>query len=243
MSDKEVNQKVGQSCFQSIPSTRRMFRNILPGRLPVILLCAALIVTLKVNVADAAAETFLAAQSVTVRGTVTAPSCTVKLGNGRMSFERNSGGGPEVQTLHLNLSQCEADAVGVMFKAEHWPDNPVRGTLREVQSKERDSSWYYTISPGAEKGSGSIIWPLRLAEHSPAPEADKQAGSNTHDVFFNLAQVNYWYDLTRPLKENDVMVIPFDVRVHNEPIKRKGNSVSATDDALESNFMLQLSWR
>ncbi|MDN8674811.1 hypothetical protein Q0N22_15425, partial [Staphylococcus aureus] len=79
-------------------------------------------------------------------GKVTAPSCTVKLENDRMTFSlQRDNGEAASQTLLLNLSQCEADGVGVTFKAEHWPDNPVRGTLSGATSRQLEQVWYYTL--------------------------------------------------------------------------------------------------
>lgn len=230
----------------SLPAGR-LFRDMVAGMLPGLLLCSVLVGTLKGNVADAAPEMYLAAQDITLSGNVTTPSCAVKLENDRMTFSRQqddryTARSLSTQTLRLDLSQCEADGVGVMFKAEHWPENPVRGSLRGTQSTQRDGNWYYTISPGAESDSGDMRWPLRLAKDSVAPEADKQSGENNKDVYFSLAEVNYWYDLNAPLKESDVLVIPFSVQVHQAPTRDR-NIRKEDDETLESNFTLQLSWR
>lgn len=214
---------------------------MLAGMLPGVVLCAALGAVLKDNVADAATETFLAAQDITVSGKVTAPSCVVKLENDRMTFRRQQDNRQTAsQTLLLNLSQCEADGVGVTFKAEHWPDNPVRGTLSGAVSRQREQGWYYTLSPGTDSGEdGESTWPMRLAEDSPALQNDKQAGDDKHEVYFSLAEVNYWYDLKAPMKEGDVRVIPFQVQVHQRATKERLSS----DEALESTFTMQISWR
>ncbi|MEL5428880.1 hypothetical protein [Serratia nevei] len=216
---------------------------MLTGMLPGVVLCAALGAALKDNVADAATETFLAAQDITLSGKVTAPSCTVKLENDRMTFSRQQDNRETAsQTLRLNLSQCEADGVGVTFKAEHWPDNPVRGTLSGAQSRQREEGWYYTLSPGTDSGeNGEAEWPMRLADDSPALQKDKQASGDKSDVYFSLAEVNYWYDLKAPMKEGDVRVIPFQVQVHQDITKeRQGTHIN---EALESTFTLQISWR
>lgn len=216
---------------------------MLTGTLPGVVLCAALGMVLKDNIADAATETFLAAQDITLNGRVTAPSCTVKLENDRMTFSRQRDNKEMAsQTLLLNLSQCEADGVGVTFKAEHWPDNQVRGTLTGTQSRQRDNDWYYTLSPGTDSGAnGEAIWPMHLAEDSPALQQDKQAGGDKHEVYFSLAEVNYWYDLKTPMKEGDVRVIPFQVQVHQDITKER--QAMSTGDMLESTFTMQISWR
>lgn len=228
---------------QSLSLLKGMVTGVLPG----LLLCTVLTGYLKENVARAGTETFLAAQDITLSGTVTAPSCTVKLENDRLTFSRQPQGEPDskrnpaLQTLRLNLSQCEVDAVGVMFKAEYWADNPVRGTLRSKQQGQRNDVWYYTISPGADSDNPAA-WPLTLAEDSPQPEADKQQEDNrvaNPAQYFSLAEVNYWYDLKEPLKENDVLVIPFNVRAHRGQLQKKENPPGE----LEANFTLQLSWR
>lgn len=216
---------------------------MLTGMMPGLVFCAALGTVLKDNVADAATETFLAAQDITLSGRVTAPSCTVKLENDRMTFSRRQDSRETAsQTLLLNLSQCEADGVGVTFKAEYWPDNPVRGTLNGAQSRQREEGLYYTLSPGKDNGeSGEADWPMRLADDSPALQKDKQASGNKTDVYFSLAEVNYWYDLKAPMKEGDVRVIPFQVQVHQ--IMTKAKQAVAADEALESTFTMQISWR
>ncbi|MCW2456360.1 UNVERIFIED_ORG: hypothetical protein M2414_004117 [Rahnella aquatilis] len=224
-----------------------LLKGMVTGVLPGVLLCTVLTGYLKDNVALAGTETYLAAQDITLSGTVTSPSCTVKLENDRLTFtrqqqdEQDGKRNPALQTLRLNLSQCEVDGVGVMFKAEYWPDNPVRGTLRDRQQKLRNDALYYTISPGADE-ENPAAWPLTLAEDSPQPEADKQQEENKASSpaqYFSLAEVNYWYDLKTPLKENDVLVIPFNVRVHRTLTQKKENNLGE----LESNFTLQLSWR
>lgn len=234
---------LGEEGLQSVNLLKGMVTGVLPG----VLLCTVLTGYLKDNVARAETETYLAAQDITLSGTVTAPSCTVKLENDRLTFTRRQQGeqdnrrNPALQTLRLNLSQCEVDAVGVMFKAEYWPDNPVRGMLRDKQQGQRSDALYYTISPGSDEDNPAA-WPLTLAEDSPQPEADKQQEENkvaTPAQYFSLAEVNYWYDLKEPLKENDVLVIPFNVRVHHGLAQKKENS----EGELESNFTLQLSWR
>ncbi|WP_371972972.1 hypothetical protein ACB496_15265 [Lelliottia nimipressuralis] len=231
---------------QSVNLLKGMATGVLPG----VLLCAVLTGYLKDNVALANTETYLAAQDITLSGTVTAPSCTVKLENNRLMFTRqqqdaqgvqSSRHNPTIQTLRLNLSQCEVDGVGVMFKAEYWPDNPVRGTLRDRAQRQRNDALYYTISPGADE-ENPAAWPLTLAEDSPQPEADKQQEENraaNPAQYFSLAEMNYWYDLKTPLKENDVLVIPFNVRVHRALTQKK----ESNPGELESNFTLQLSWR
>ncbi|MDK1711754.1 hypothetical protein QOM18_25940, partial [Serratia marcescens] len=132
----------------------------------------------------------------------------------------------------------EADGVGVTFKAEHWPDNPVRGTLSGATSRQREQGWYYTLSPGAHDTSGEA-WPLRLAADSPALVVDTVSGDPPRAAYFSLAGVNYWYDLNTPLKENDVMVIPFAVQVHHALTRED----SVPDEGVTSHFTLQLSWR
>lgn len=221
----------------------RLLGRMLTGMLPGVVLCAALGTVLKGNIADAATETFLAAQDITLSGKVTAPSCTVKLENDRMTFSRQQDNRETAsQTLLLNLSQCEADGVGVTFKAEHWPDNPVRGTLSGSQSRQRDNGWYYTLSPGTDNGeNGEANWPMRLADDSPALQKDNQAGGDKTNVYFSLAEVNYWYDLKAPMKEGDVRVIPFQVQVHQSMKKEK--QATSPDEALESTFTMQISWR
>lgn len=208
----------------------------LVGMFPRLLLGTVLIGYLVPGVARAGAETYLAAQDITLYGTVTAPSCTVKLENSHMSFSRSKGA-PAIQTLQLNLSQCEADGIGVMFKAEHWPDNPVRGTLLEKQSRDRNRQWYYTIGPADDETE--TPWPLRLASDSPATEVDKQQVDNGNERYFSLAQVNYWYDLKQPLQDNEVLVIPFNVRLHPALMQESDKE----QDQLESTFTLQISWR
>lgn len=216
---------------------------MLTGMVPGVVLCAALGTVLKDNVADAATESFLAAQDITLSGKVTAPSCTVRLENDRMTFSRQQGSKESsTQTLRLNLSQCEADGVGVTFKAEHWPDNPVRGTLSGAQSRRREEGWYYTLSPGTDSGeNGEAEWPMRLADDSPALQKDKQAGGEKTDVYFSLAEVHYWYDLKAPMKEGDVRVIPFQVQVHHGVTKER--QATSADESLESTFTMQISWR
>lgn len=184
----------------------------------------------------AGAETFLAAQDITLNGTVTAPSCTVKLDNNRMSFSRSKGA-PATQILQLKLSQCEADGIGVMFKAEHWPENLVRGALLEKSTRERNSHWYYTIGPADDETQ--TPWPLVLAADSPATEADKQQPGNDQERYFSLAQVNYWYDLRQPLKDSEVLIIPFYVRLQPDLTQKDDKS----QEQLESSFTLQISWR
>lgn len=208
----------------------------LGGIFPGLLLGTVLIGYLVPGVARAGAETYLAAQDITLYGTVTAPSCTVKLENSQMSFSRRKGA-PAIQTLQLNLSQCEADGIGVMFKAEHWPDNPVRGTLLEKQSRDRNRQWYYTIGPADDETK--TPWPLRLAADSPATEVDKLQVDNGSERYFSLAQVNYWYDLKQPLQDNEVLVIPFNVRLHTDLTQESDKN----QEPLGANFTLQISWR
>lgn len=201
-----------------------------------LLLGTLLIGYLIAGVARAGTETSLPAQDITLNGTVTAPSCTVTLGNSHMLFSR-SNGAPVIQTLQLTLSQCEADGIGVMFKAEHWPDNPVRGALLEKQSHARNRHWYYTIGPADEETQ--TPWPMQLAMDSPATEADKQPAGNGDERYFSLAQVNYWYDLKQPLQDNQVLAIPFNVQLH--PDLTRGSDKE--QGPLESAFTLQISWR
>lgn len=230
-----------RALHQGGATTAGLLGRMLTGMLPGVMLCAVLGSVLRDNVADAATETFLASQDITLSGKVTAPSCTVKLENEQMTFSRRQEGKEAAsQTLLLNLSQCEADGVGVTFKAEHWPDNPVRGTLSGKQSHQRDGGWYYTLSPGVGGGDGGeAAWPMRLADDSPALQKDKQTGDENHNVYFSLAEVNYWYDLKAPMNYGDVRVIPFQVRVHRSMTKDK----QLADDMLESTFTMQISWR
>ncbi|MEB7884010.1 hypothetical protein [Serratia fonticola] len=201
-----------------------------------LLLGTVLIGYLIAGAARAGSETSLAAHDITLNGTVTAPSCTVTLENSHMIFSRSTGA-PVIQTLQLNLSQCEADGIGVMFKADHWPDNPVRGTLLEKLSHARNRHWYYTIGPADEETE--TPWPLQLAIDSPLIESDKQQSGNDHGRYFSLAQVNYWYDLKQPLQDNQVLAIPFNVQLH-PALVREGDE---NQGELESTFMLQISWR
>ncbi|MGV3345639.1 hypothetical protein ACGVWS_07790 [Enterobacteriaceae bacterium LUAb1] len=212
--------------------------SILAGILSGLILCFAL----SGRIVNAGTEMFLPSHEINLSGKVTAPSCTVKLEKTQLNFTHAGAvtkrSGPEklTQTLRLHLSQCETDGVGIMFKAEYWPDNKVRGKLQDKETQEYSTAWYYTIGPETEN---ETIWPLYLAENSPRPEVDKQRDINSHERYFNLAEVNYWYDLKTPLKENSDLAIPFNVSVHHDIEKEDKNS----QNELGATFTLQLSWR
>lgn len=216
-----------------------LLREVLKGTLPGMLLCIAVAGLLDDNVATAGSETFLPSREITLSGTVTAPSCQVKLEDDRLTFARQTAGketGGQVQTLRLRLSECDADGVGMMFTATHWPDAPERGRLQEKNGGAYATQWYYTISP---QDSQKDAWPLTLAPDSPAPLRGTGGKMQEEQTYFSLDKVNYWYDMKTPLKAGDVMVIPLAVTVRHDDTQR----AEKAEDELEAYFTLQLSWR
>lgn len=228
-------------------------RDTLAGMIPGLLLCALVTFWLRVGVAQAVPETYLAMQDITLSGRVTAPSCTVRLDDNQLKFSAPEDGdvtsGTKVgngsdgnhhdgatQTLRLNVSECDADGVGMLFKADYWPEMPVRGTLRTTPGHQASEALYFTLSPGRESDD---TWPLKLARDSEKTEAEKDQPVSDDSQYYRLSEVNYWYDLKKPLRDGDEMVIPLTVTLHQ--VRMKENKSARGD--LEGTFTIQLSWR
>ena len=210
----------------------------LNGMLSTLLAGGLLVCGLTAGQAEILPEITLPSQDITISGTVTVPSCTVRLENETLNFARDESTAAvmQAQTLKLNIGQCDVDSVGVMFKAEHWPDFPFRGALSHKKNRKFTGEWYYTIGPAEHM---DVAWPLKLTADSPVPERDKLQGGNVDDLYFSLSGINYWYDLKVPLKENDVVVIPFSVRVHHAMTHNNDHM----QDELISHFTLQVTWK
>lgn len=214
-----------------------MLKEMLKGTLPCLLLFVVVAVGGEGERALAGSETFLPSREISLSGTVTAPSCQVKLEEEQLNFSRQTGGNDmQVQTLHLRLSECDANGIGMTFTATHWPDMPERGVLQEENSGAYATRWYYTISP---QDSPEDEWPLTLAPDSPAPRQVTGRNKTDAQAYFSLDRVNYWYDMKAPLKTGDMLVIPFAVTVRHDDTQR----AELTEDDLEAKFTVQLSWR
>ncbi|WP_275150821.1 hypothetical protein [Citrobacter koseri] len=228
-------------------------RAMVSGSLPGLLLCLLAGLGLKAGIAEAVPETYLAAQGITVNGRVTAPSCTVRLENNQMTFGESatSGSGAEgataedgaIQTLKLNVSECDADGVGMLFKADYWPDMPERGVLRGVKTRRASGGWYYTVSPGREDNAG---WPLKLSQDSDEkPVTDIRLKGTDERQYYKLSEVNYWYDLKSPLRDGDEMIIPLTVSLHKTRLSEEDTRRESKrrEGELDGTFTIQLSWR
>lgn len=226
-------------------------RDMIAGMIPGLLICALVTFWLKAGVAQAVPETYLAMQDITLSGRVTAPSCTVRLDNSQLKFGAQEGSNASVdtkagngsdshdnatQTLMLNVSECDADGVGMLFKADYWPQMPVRGVLRATSGHQASEAWYYTLSPGRESDDA---WPLKLARDSEKTEAEKDQSVSDGSEYYRLSEVNYWYDLKKPLRDGDEMVIPLTVTLHQVRTKDR----KSVQGDLEATFTIQLSWR
>lgn len=194
------------------------------------------------NLSLARAETFFPAQDITISGRMTPPSCTARLEESHLNFEqeKNQGtNGVQSQTLKLNVSQCEIDEIGVLFKADYWPYHPARGQLRGKASQKLARYWYYMLAPENEN---SAAWPLILASDSPELEIDVQntTESNSKEKrYFSLKGVNYWYELKDSLRAGDALIIPFSVTVRH--INTGGGRTD--DEEMDGTFTLQLTYR
>ncbi|NIH07133.1 hypothetical protein [Providencia rettgeri] len=204
------------------------------------ILLRILILVLTSASAEAVTETQLSNQEMTLSGKLFSPSCTVRLENSHLIFSYKQGNTTSLnkQFLKLSLSQCDIDSVGIMFKAEHWPEYPARGIFREVTSKERNDLWYYTVSPGIDDNSGFPLL-LSFSTDSPIPRIETSSGDESNGLNFSLAAVNYWFEITTPLRERDELTIPFSIQVHH----RLASADKMQDGPLEANFTLQISWK
>ncbi|WP_272668210.1 hypothetical protein [Providencia sp. PROV117] len=190
-------------------------------------------------------ETQLANHDITFSGKLISPSCTVRLENSHLIFNHQQGDNTVLnrQLLMLNLSQCDIDSIGIMFKAEHWPDYPTRGIFRGAISKKRNDWWYYTIALGSDPKNSypNPHRPLSLTTDSPRLESDSSSGDNIKEMYFNLASVNYWFNITTSLNTNNVLAIPFSVQINQ--VQSSETHQREQEDLLESHFTLQISWR
>ncbi|EKN5096030.1 hypothetical protein ACSOQX_003020 [Yersinia enterocolitica] len=223
-------------------SLLRTVAGMFVGMLPGLTLCMALGGYFK-GVAEA--ETFLPMQDITVSGKVTAPGCTARLENDWLRFDKKKSDlkaqAAQKQTLRLNLSQCEVEGVGVMFRAESWPDYPARGSLKDKKTQQHSDAWYYTVAVETDDNA-ETAWPLLLSADSPELETNEHHqtdSNNSNGHYFSLNKVTYWYDVKEPLKENDVLIIPFSVEVHHDMTRED----TREQDELDANFTLQLSYR
>lgn len=219
----------------------RRFRDMVTGSLPGILLCMLTVCGTGNEKAGAATGSFLAPRDITLIGRVTAPSCTVRLENSRMQFGSVAPGQPRrdaPQQLNIAVSECDADGVGLLLKAEHWPDMPQRGILRSVPGREVSDSLYYTVAPGQESDEA---WPLvAVREHAQqGQQPAAQRRENDDKPYFLLSAVRYWYNLKFPMKEGDERIIPLTVTVH----QASGSVDKTAQEELNGTFTIELSWR
>ncbi|MGQ5837770.1 hypothetical protein ACUNIZ_25660 [Serratia sp. IR-2025] len=187
------------------------------GGLPGILLCG-------IAGGEVRAEIFLPSQPLTVSGEVLAPSCTVRLEDGRVDFRLGSdtGKAPAPQVLRLHLSECESDEVGLTLRARHWPDLPVRGSLTDPQTQNRSPAWYYTVGPDLTAIRLSVDSPVLLNEQGVAMDGR----------YFALSGVTYWLGIRQ--KET----LPLTVEAHRVGDGGADEIVSVTE-----TFMLTVSYR
>lgn len=196
------------------------------------------------NLSLARAETFLPAQDITISGMMTSPSCTARLEESHLNFQQDKKqgtNGVQSQTLKLNVSQCEIDEIGVLFKADYWPYHSARGQLKGKASQKLTRYWYYMLAPEMEN-ENSAAWPLILASDSPELEMDVQntTDSNSKEKrYFSLKGVNYWYELKESLRASDALIIPFSVTVHH--INTGGGRTD--DEEMDGTFTVQLTYR
>lgn len=211
---------------------------------PGLLRCALLAVCLTAGIVQAGPETSLAMQDITLHGRVTAPSCTVRFENSQLTFAAMGQGnnkegmtsGAATQVLKLQVSECNADGIGMRFAAEHWPEMPVRGMLRSVAGRTASEAMYYTLGPGDESDA---TWPLKRVQNEDVPEVKKGQTQGEERRYYRLSGDTYWYDFKTPLQGDSDRMIPLAVELH--PARQKDNKTAPRDTS--GTFTLELSWR
>jgi type 1 fimbria pilin len=190
----------------------KLLAGMVAGILPGLLVCALLVGGLKDTVRTAAAaETFLPQGDITLSGRVTEPTCISRLAEDRLVFDAVEKK-PE-KVLHLQLSACEAEDVGVALKSDYLPEMPERGVLLNTETRQPVSGGYFTVGPDTT-------------------EKDRDGKVRV----YRLDQTQYWLGLDGQITDGGSVTLPFLVRM-------VPGEASGTATAVDARFTLQVSYR